>query len=122
MTQESVPQFNNLTEQKAYALQKTDQLIKEIDETIARFDSPEEIQRLTEVLAKAKAVCSVQTLEEFVAASTKDKFNATNEYKFLYNVSVFDTVEAYIADLKEKAENTKQTFIMLRQSLINTKV
>jgi hypothetical protein len=122
MENEKIPEFNNLLEQKIYALQKVDELLAEIDRVKAAFDTPEEIQRLTDVFNKAKAATATVSLEEFVGSSTKDKVNATNEYKFLYDVAAFESIEDYIADLKEKADTQKNMFLMLRQTLENTAV
>jgi hypothetical protein len=115
--QEKIPEFNNLAEQKIYALGKCDELLMEIEKAKQAFDTPEEVARLTEIFNNAKATIASVSLEEYVSTGAQEK-----DYVFLADVAAFATLEDYIAGLKERAETTKQTFIMFRKTLEDTRV
>lgn len=111
VVQEKLPEFNNLAEQKAYALQKTDELLAELHKTKLAFDTAEEIQRLTELFTKAKDI-----------DVNKPEGMSDKELRFYTDVAKFPTVEEYIADLKEKADVQIQTFLSFRQTLAGMQV
>jgi len=123
MTEQNLPKFNNLMEQKLYTLQKTDELIAQLHAVKQAFDTPEEIERLTQLFNTAKEVIkNYPDIQKYRGSTTKDGLSATNEYRFYNDVAKFETVEAYIIDLKEKADTNIQTFIMFRKTMEQTNV
>jgi len=119
--QEKIPEFNNLMEQKVYALGKCDELLLEIEKAKQAFDTPEEIARLTVIFNNAKTAINSISYEEYVASFGETE-QAKQEYTMLKDIASFATLEDYITGLKERAETTKQTFIMFRKTLEDTRV